>query len=1246
MIIRFTKGGVPKNVAMALLGIVFSFCFVTKTFSQGTQDVVVYQTPLEQFLEYIQDSLLFGGGKLSEPQYFGVSDGRGLFKNGLDFGLQRGIMLSNGWVMAATTVDGGNNKTGAQASERDSLGPYHGPGGSGLRDSDMDWLAGVLMGENKPDTAVDPSVIMFKFKPYYNSIRMRYVFASEEYKWDGSGGAGGGGGDPDVDLTGAPMSDFMGIFVKRYPSEQVYHMIASLIGTDWHPWGPNKIPVCVKYVNHESLEFEYRANRTVKFIFDGYTKPQTLDLANLPSPVTPCQTYWIKVGVADYPNGIVMQGYDLSHQMNSAVFLEAFSLISGYGLEWTVEGVIDNPDFVSDSALVEGGCSNMIITLKTNILPWDTTYVRLKIDGATPGEYTITPPLYLDSLMVIPDSVMEVTYVISAIDDGIPEGTNGIEKWNIRYQMDPCDVPMPDTSGFGTAHQGYSGEFRVNVYDYNPYVNKTKTYGPLPANIYYCGNDVTVSVSDILEGGIPPYIYTWSHPVVPQIGMGENFTTPISASPDYIYVTITDRCSNKPGYETGKDTVIIYSTLTVQASPDFQLCQNGQSDIKVLNTNVGSNFSTIWYFQGNPVGYDSIYTVTWDEYGSYAPNTLVFTCMITDDCGNIAFDEVNATFFPVVEITGAPLICLGDVIQLICTGAQTYQWYRGSISPGNIIPGATSQVLYYTPATPGFHTICVEILNDCGELADTCYSFEVSKLDCAVQLNSSTNFSVCPNVPFSLSEVNAYGGWTWSWYDAGTPHTATGPTINLSLAQAGNRNFTVIAYNENGCYDTLDFQVTVFPYAQLQAYTQHSSVCLGYPTQLSASPNGPVTATSYYWTSSPVDNSLIPQQFSPAPIVTPQQTTTYQCRILDNHGCYDSATVVVEVRPKIAGNILAYPGSACTGKPVDLNFQAIIPPLTGASYFWTFDGGSPPTSTVPQPSVLWTTAGQKNIQLTISEPGCEETFNLQFTVHPDPLALFSASNNAGCQPVEVSFFNESSNLENPAYLWEFGDGTTSTLPNPTYLYENPGAYNVTLTVTNATGCVNTLTIFNLVEVYEVPVASFTANPQAATIDNPTIRFNELINIPWSIIEWDFGDGASNSGDPNPRHTYGAPGSYMVVMYTETIHGCWDRDTLEIGILEDIKIFVPNAFSPNGDGLNDCFSVGGTTGDVIEVFRVIIYSRWGQQIYESPITDPNCVWDGRDMHGNLVTPDTYIFRIFGKSYKGAKKVYEGLVTVVI
>ena len=87
--------------------------------------------------------------------------------------------------------------------------------------------------------------------------------------------------------------------------------------------------------------------------------PDTL----LPYPISACHNYWMKIGVADYPNGLVMTGYDLSHQINSAVFLKAYSLMSGYGLEWTIDGGVDNPDFASDTSLVEGGCSDMILTI-------------------------------------------------------------------------------------------------------------------------------------------------------------------------------------------------------------------------------------------------------------------------------------------------------------------------------------------------------------------------------------------------------------------------------------------------------------------------------------------------------------------------------------------------------------------------------------------------------------------------------------------------------------------------------------------------------------------------------------------------------------------------------------------------------------------------------------------------------------------------------------------------------------------
>jgi hypothetical protein len=342
--------------------------------------------------------------------------------------------------------------------------------------------------------------------------------------------------------------------------------------------------------------------------------------------------------------------------------------MSGYGLEWAMEGAVDNNDFASDTSLVEGGCSNMIITVKFNTFPRDTLFIRMKIGNADLSEYTITPPLIQDSLIMIPDSVMQYSFVISANDDGINEGTTGAENWFFRYQMDPCDVPRVDTSGWGQSTQGYSGLIKLKVLDYNPYNNTTKTYGPLPPSIYHCGNNITVSITDVLQGGIAPYDYVWTHPAVPQFDIGEQFTTPIADSPDYVYCTITDRCSGKPGYLPGKDTVIIYSQLEVQASSDFQLCQNGESDIKIQSTNVGHDFTTIWYFQGNPVGYDSIYTVTWDEYGIYAPNTIVFTCVVTDECGNTDQDQVSATFFPVVEITGVPLICIGELYNLYAAG--------------------------------------------------------------------------------------------------------------------------------------------------------------------------------------------------------------------------------------------------------------------------------------------------------------------------------------------------------------------------------------------------------------------------------------------------------------------------------------------------------------------------------------------------------------------------------------------------
>ncbi len=318
------------------------------------------------------------------------------------------------------------------------------------------------------------------------------------------------------------------------------------------------------------------------------------------------------------------------------------------------------------------------------------------------------------------------------------------------------------------------------------------------------------------------------------------------------FETTTYTVEVNDGYNvaTSSVDVIIYTQLTVHASSDFQFCQNGQCDIKVQSTNAGREFTTIWYFQGNPVSSDSIYTVTWAEYGSYAPDYIVFTCVVTDECGNTASDEVSGAFFPVVEISGPQLICLYNEIQLVCSNAQTYQWYYDSY-PGTPIPGATNQILYYTPATPGLHTICVSILNDCFEYADTCYTFEVSQLACDMTLNNSYDFNICSNTEFTLEELNAYGGWEWSWIDGGTSHTATGQTIILELTDSGAHVVTVTAYNTNGCYDTLTRTVYVSE-SHVVNVGPDISVCVFDTVSLDAGNPG----SSYLWSTGSTERTI------------------------------------------------------------------------------------------------------------------------------------------------------------------------------------------------------------------------------------------------------------------------------------------------------------------------------------------------------------------------------------------------------
>lgn len=1203
---------------------------VLQVSGQTTPKLVV--TPLENpgQIPDIVRSILDGGGfdTIYAINYTGNLKGIGTFIDGDDLGVKSGIILSSGYVKNAE----GYNVTGAQYSENDALiDTIHGGG----NDEDLAKLLAAISGNSKPVPVADASVLTFYVKPYTNKITITYVFASEEYEFYNSALK------PDFKSIDSTLMDMFGIFIWANPADK--HLISIVQGGpgDWYPVGIKYVhppvpsnfgPIYVQNPPDPPLTPPYSTE------FDAFTVPMLA--MNQDFEVIPCQTYGVKIAVADYYYNGSSAGYPFANFFNTAVFLKEGSLIGGSGLEWDLTFKSDNNEF-GPKEMVEGGCSNMIITLKKNKNMADTLWVRFKLVNADASEYTITPTPYQDSLLWIPPHDDSSTFILSAISDGIPEGTDGKEKWWFRYQEDPCDIPM---SGWGTQHQGYSGVDSLFVYDYTPFSNGSKTYGPTPNTIYYCGNQITLSISDILQGGIPPYFFSWVHQPTGTVGLAETFPIYISANPDISTCYVRDRCTDFSIYPQGAFDVTVYSELTAQASPDFQLCENLVWPITIEESNVGDDFTVEWYFQGNLVSTDKIYVVDWDDYAAYYQviEPLVFDYIVSDDCGNEVLGHVDAYWDPIVDISGPAVICLGDPITLSCTPGQSYQWYTNSVAPGNVIPGATNQNYSFTPAAANNYTLCVEIINACDQPAASCFTFEVSELQCQVELDGSTVYTVCPETPFTLQEMNGFAEWHWTWSDDGQNFNATGQTINLSLVTPGNHSITVSAYNEHGCYNEVTITVNVFPYNIVSTSAEFPAVCEGFPLWIRAQSS--VQAATYSWSASPFDDDLTGQEGLQQPIVAPEVPTTYTCVINDINGCPGQASIFIDIREPIQGFVSTNPDLICTGEPALIDFTGNTQPGY-SSFSWTFEGGDPPTGNLPSQNVVWTTAGTYDISLHIDEPGCEADFVFPVTIEPLPEPMMQASNNKGCQPLTVDFQDQSQNLLAPGYLWDFGDGNTSTLPSPEHTYPNPGTYTVTLTILNSTGCEQTKAFPDAIEVYPLPDAVFDADPPAATLDNPKILFLPGTSGPGNQHTWDFGDGSSFSSEASPIHTYSAVGTYTVIHTIENQYGCLDIDTLEIGISKDLKIFVPNTFTPNGDGLNDCFAVSGTVSDVVDRFTVKIHNKWGQVIYEDRIKSYDCIWDGTGRDGKPLEGGEYVYVISGKDLQGKKHVYQGVLILL-
>jgi gliding motility-associated-like protein len=626
----------------------------------------------------------------------------------------------------------------------------------------------------------------------------------------------------------------------------------------------------------------------------------------------------------------------------------------------------------------------------------------------------------------------------------------------------------------------------------------------------------------------------------------------------------------------------------------------------------------------NVVGGFPPYTYLWSNAQTSSNGTGfcngAISLTVTDAIGCTATATATMTEPTAIQVLAT------NIVTANCAqsdGSVTITISGGTPGPGYVIlwPASGNSGLTEQNLPPGQVCVYVYDANGCG---DTLCVNVPNTPGGTVSITSSTNVT-CNGLCDGTAVANAVGGtapYTYIWNS--TPNQANDTASNLCPG-----TYTVTSIDANGCTDTTAVTITE-PALLTNVAAGATTICIGQSTNLTSVAAGGTMPYAYNWTDGV--NVWFTANINVSPIVT----TTYSVVATDANGCIAAVqSVTVTVNPPLT--VQAMPGiTVCANTIVNLTAAA-----NGGSGTYTYtwlpinqNGNSVNTN------VVTTTTFTVVVTDNCGTPADSSTVTV--TINPQPIVSIAATSaTSGCMPLCVTFINNTPNTA--SIVWTFGNGLGSaTTANPTYCFMSDGIFDVSAAVTDNIGCVGTATLANYVTVYPLPTANFSASPQPATELNNLVSFSDMSSGAVSWI-WSFGFDDSASVLQNPTYTFQDTGTFMTQLIVTNQYGCQDDVTIPIRMNPDYAVFIPNAFTPNGDGINDFFFPQGV-GINLARFTMYIFDRWGNQIYRTD-TWPGG-WDGTVQGTSRpCQQDTYVYKISTMDPEGAKKVYIGSINLV-
>lgn len=374
---------------------------------------------------------------------------------------------------------------------------------------------------------------------------------------------------------------------------------------------------------------------------------------------------------------------------------------------------------------------------------------------------------------------------------------------------------------------------------------------------------------------------------------------------------------------------------------------------------------------------------------------------------------------------------------------------------------------------------------------------------------------------------------------------------------------------------------------------------------------------------------------------TTAQLFSVRLVVFDTSTCfpYDTLTNIYTVNPAAKADFEVL-RDTCSPNLIFINKSVSANPADIITYLWDFGNGD--TSTAETPAYTYNQNGTYTITL-ITLPGtpCADTATQVITYNNTTHLLgasFNLNDSVFCLPAIIKATNTSTNPKKPR--WYLNGMMVSDSLNFTDTLNAEGIYKLTLITSDSAACAKADTFSRNIMVGERVAIAFELARDSCSLE---ARFvNKSAASPNTTFTWYFGDGDS-SNLRNPTHTYKQSNTYTVTLVSNAGKICADTMIKAFFIDGDsaMEVKIPNVFTPNDDGLNDCYKIAGLTKCDDIVFKV--YNRWGQLQFETT-NYQNC-WNGRNMLNEEVTPGVYFYLLKIKKNLGNSIDQHGTITLI-